>query len=342
MKTASCIVGAGFSFVAGLPLTKDILARGSVAVTKRSAEHFDAVWDDYDDWKRCNSSGHFEEYLGGLMTNYLQLGRPPSHWIVEMVASVLATSSAEPRRPVHLRYGVRATWPSRCECHNRLWNTMIRHFRVASVVTTNYDILLERCMRHRPMKRTGTPGFHYGGVSCPQVMRGIAQPFSATDRQVHVELTGLVPLCKLHGSLSWSVRGTRLELYQDMRPAFRRSNDAAIVPPAPDKNIPEWLAPVWRVALETLHESEVWIVCGYSLPEYDVSVRQLLANAAHGALRRVILLDPFSRELAPRWQALKSGISVECLTGLPEGVDQLDQILESERSAGLADADTAG
>ena len=41
----------------------------------------------------------------------------------------------------------------------------------------------------------------------------------------------------LHGSLNWSRAGEGLELFQDLRPAFRGGGDAAIIPPVPEKEI---------------------------------------------------------------------------------------------------------
>lgn len=74
----------------------------------------------------------------------------------------------------------------------------------------------------------------------------------------HVEMDGAIPVYKLHGSLNWSRVGDELELFQDLRPAFRHGGDAAIVPPVPEKEIPAWLRPVWSSAEAELGALSSW------------------------------------------------------------------------------------
>lgn len=61
--------------------------------------------------------------------------------------------------------------------------------------------------------------------------------------EIGVEAPGLT-LLKLHGSLSWAVRGGQLEKYSDSRPAFR--GDVAIIPPIEQKEFANWLHPIWK------------------------------------------------------------------------------------------------
>jgi hypothetical protein len=129
-----------------------------------------------------------------------------------------------------------------------------------------------------------------------------------------------VPLFKLHGSLNWSLDGLKVVIYPDVRPAFRGGGSAAIVPPLPEKETPPWLEPVWSGAEQELARAESWIVVGYSLPEYDVAIQQLLIRAAApGTVQTVVVHDPYASALAPRWQALRRDLAVEERPGLPIG-----------------------
>jgi hypothetical protein len=62
--------------------------------------------------------------------------------------------------------------------HNAFWELVLSHFALSAVVTTNYDLLAERGLRHRPMQRPKRPGIHYGGLIRPKILKGTALPFS--------------------------------------------------------------------------------------------------------------------------------------------------------------------
>ncbi len=141
-----------------------------------------------------------------------------------------------------------------------------------------------------------------------------AQPFSVRASARIIELSGAVPLCKLHGSLSWTIEDGRLVLYQDCRAALRLGASAAIVPPLPEKDSPAWLRPVWEAAEAVLTESAVWVVCGYSAPRYDQEVRALLRRGAKEG-KRLLLMDPHASDLASEYKDIAP--TSEVVPGVP-------------------------
>ena len=155
----------------------------------------------------------------------------------------------------------------------RFWDALFRTRTDVSVITTNFDVLAERGLRHVPRPRVPRPGFHYGFG--PAELAGGGYPSYAHIQKISA--AGHVPLLKLHGSVSWSVRDGKLVKYHDCRPAIR--GDAAIVAPIVAKTIPAYLRPTWAVARTHLGRARMWIVVGYSLPPYDQSVRSLLLKA---------------------------------------------------------------
>lgn len=176
---------------------------------------------------------------------------------------------------------------------------------LTGLVTTNYDMLAERVLRHRPMRRDPEPGFYYGGLPRPQRAHGHL-PWDRFDphfagKPGDLELTGTVPVCKLHGSLNWERGGNAIALFRDQRRAYSHGGTAAIIPPSAEKQAQAWLSPVWQAAEGVLNRSKTWIVVGYSLPDYDHAVRDLLHRASRGDVRSVILHDPVAEELAPAW-----------------------------------------
>jgi hypothetical protein len=133
-------------------------------------------------------------------------------------------------------------------------------------------------------------------------------------------MTGTIPVYKLHGSLNWSLTDGAIVAYQDMRPAFRHGGNAAIVPPIPEKGIPPWLAAVWREAAQALRQSAVWVVCGYSAPDYDIEVLRLLREAGAHRPLRVLLSSPDSDDRVAHWKKIVPDADVIPLPGLPSGI----------------------
>ena len=271
-----CILGAGFSHIAGLPLASDLLTSQVYAASDAALRRHSAVWIDYKAW---NSGQHqpTELYLTRLFSQRGTLnGATLWAWAVELLAAVLATPKRSDRVASSPRYQGRITSPVRDPVHDDFWRCILAGTEMKGVITTNYDMLAERGLRHRPMLRPQRPGVYYGGFPRPQLLKGQASPFTTAIDMRSIELTGSVPVFKLHGSLNWSLADSNVIMYQDMRPAFRRGGDAAIVPPAAEKSIPAWMKGVWDEAAHVLDEASLWIVVGYSLPPYDHDVRRLL------------------------------------------------------------------
>ncbi|HTW83952.1 MAG TPA: SIR2 family protein [Candidatus Sulfotelmatobacter sp.] len=196
-----------------------------------------------------------------------------------------------------------------------LWTTLgaIPHL---AVVTTNYDIIIERGLRFKPTRRS--PGFHYGIVGERlegALFRGHGQDTSTSGR---------VPLYKLHGSLSWSLApGGRIMRYVDCRPAI--TGRAFIVPPVREKPVaPRGLEHVWSGAASVLAAARRLIVIGYSAPEYDWAVRDLLARHLTSTAR----VDVFNLypEEAETYRRLLPGRTVEFHGPLPAGLPVLREL----------------
>jgi hypothetical protein len=132
-------------------------------------------------------------------------------------------------------------------------------------------------------------------------------------------------LLKLHGSVSWAREGNELIRYADCRPAIR--GDAAIIAPAKEKQVPDYLQPTWSIAADVLRDSATWLIVGYSLPEYDVQVRELLSNAAQYA-PMIHVFDP-SRVAAHRLEALFPDLSIQRHPGFPHGLGDLHNVVAS-------------
>ena len=186
------------------------------------------------------------------------------------------------------------------------------------MVTTNFDILAERGLRHIPRPGVKRPGFHYGFGK--EIQEGGGYPSYSHIREVAA--AGNVPLLKLHGSVSWSVSDGVLVKYFDCRPAIR--GDPAIVAPIIEKTVPDYLVPAWKAARKHVANARTWIVVGYSLPVYDKAIRSLFREAS-GSETTIHVFDP-DQTVASRFRDLTCNVYAH--PGLPDGLDELHDVLE--------------
>jgi hypothetical protein len=324
-RSVLCFLGAGYSSIAGVPLAKNLFRPNYLlAMSERSHRRFTKILKHYENWQQNHPEKDPEQYLGDLY----RLAGPQWAWAVEYLSAVIASAGTPPsslnRNP---RYSNRVSRPSECAIHRQFWDTILGKTDDLTVVTTNYDLLIERTLRHRRMRRPPSPGCFYGGLPRPQHLKGAAQPFSIRSPERLIEMTGTIPVYKLHGSLNWSLTGQTVVTYQDMRPAFRHGGDAAIIPPIPEKLVPAWLKAVGCEAALALRRSNVWIICGYSAPAYDTEVRRLLTDGGTGRPLTVLLLSPDSDFLRTRWKDIVPETNIIPLPGLPEGIQALTNYL---------------
>jgi hypothetical protein len=294
-KPVVLFLGAGFSAAAGLPQTAELFAQATVPVdTETRAALLDRSVARYARWKRANPLGHPEQYLADI--------RDSAAWYeaVRSVALTLTLTQGAVQwigRAAIVKHQVNRTTGS--AVHEGFWDAMFAGDleRQLTVVTTNYDVMAERGLRHEPRPRRRRPGFHYGS-GLEELAGGGFPAHRATDPVV---VRGSVPLLKLHGSLSWAIERQQLVRYRDLRPGVR--GDAAIVAPgAGDRE--SWLEPIWQRAAAAFSNSPTWIFIGYSFPSYDLRIRELLMAAAPKATPNVYVSSAHSRSLADelgRW-----------------------------------------
>lgn len=299
-----CIIGAGYSSIAGLPLGENLLDIKHADVRSDAIlQRFQAVYKDFQTWREKKPHKKAEQYLTELYT--ATLTPVPFEWALELIMAILG-------KPLY--YENRMIRPSDCEAHIQFWRKIIGAFPEISVVTLNYDMLIERCLRHRAIRGWAGPGCYYGGIPRPQILKGKA----SQARVGEIEMAGSIPLFKLHGSVNWSLRFGYLELYQDVRPLFLLRHKPAIVPPIEEKRMPGWLQEIWQGASSALSNADLWLVCGCSLPVYDHAVRKLFQTSVSDNPKMIILIDPNSRSLQLTWQNIVPGIPIKCLPSLPE------------------------
>lgn len=344
-QQVALVLGAGWSAAAGYPLARELL-QGPIHVTsEQSRRRAQAVLDAFRSWATHNDPAYAEVFLAEVQRG--RVPRPPVpeeptlfdglgglplpwSWAVETVMLRLSWPQLDrddlhsedavllpPRARHKVRYRGDLASPARSRPHEVFLREVLAEHDLVGVVTTNYDTLAERTLRHRPMRRHPEPGFFYAGLPTPQRAKG-SSPWDRYNEDDWVpgmnsiSITGRIPLCKLHGSLSWKRTGAELEVYRDLRLPFRDGGAAAIVAPVPEKEAEPWLEPVWSIAENVLSRAEKWIIVGYSLPPYDIAARALFQRSARaGRVGAISLHDPFAEQVASNWHD-STGLDVSC------------------------------
>lgn len=302
LTKAAVFLGAGFSHIAGLPLTGQLMNTQGFASSAKQLRHITQVIDTWRAWLFTHPGGSPDEFFQEVYAGQLLLPGVPWPYVVETLATILSQPVGTANwAGYNVRYANRLTRPLDCMEHIAFWSALLSSANLKGVITTNYDLLVERGLRHRPTKRPRRPGFFYGGLPFPQTLMGNAQPFSVQEQLRTVTLfPNGVPLCKLHGSLNWASQTDSLMLFQDCRPAFKTLTNVMIVPPLHEKSIPSWLQPVWSCANMVLTSVETLVVCGYSFPHYDEAILNLVAEAINinKRLDSVHVIDPNGHQVA--------------------------------------------
>ncbi len=188
-----------------------------------------------------------------------------------------------------------------------------------TVITTNYDIAVERAMFERQCKRVrtrlnrtsrGTPD---EDTVSAETHRQIARemdfgfswrhawngPNTTFDRPRKEDCR--LHWYKLHGSFNWLLCDLCGQIYinadssiVDLAFTNKKSPDVSchcghfplrpvLVTPSFVRDVRDSnLLEIWRHSFEALRESTRWTFIGYSFPEEDIAIRSMLVRAYHG------------------------------------------------------------
>ena len=214
--------------------------------------------------------------------------------------------------------------------HELWWDTFFdcyRYDQQLTILTTNWDIWIERALRPRPRPRRHRPGFRYG--LCPERLaaapRFPSRWYRGTDFGKDTSIAGYVTLLKLHGSLSWAFSKGHLEKFGDLRPAFR--GDAAIIPPVEQKDLPNWVHPIWRQAEKALAVADTLLVLGYSFPEYDQEIRRLFKSGFGERNIKIHIFDPYANSVGNRILSFLPNTRIIKHDGIPDACEDLRIII---------------
>jgi hypothetical protein len=333
MHTA-VVLGAGFSCAAGLPLTNQLMAGDlPLMAGERDRARMQSVRAAFDAWSAANPEEPTEAWLRAA---YDQKDasrtsvRAQADWqdIVQYILRRLSRPKNADAGPYY--YGI--TRYQADTLHRKFWDALLSNGKscdqTLAVVALNYDILPERALHAREPADTPGPLFYYGGFQYDQVVRKMINVAAPPGKKHEiVQLGHDVPLYKLHGSMNWAwePHTQTLKIHDDVRAAFRSGDRGvpAIIPPVEEKEMAAEFTAIWVEAEKTLSQAERWVVCGYSMPKYDLAVCDLIErSAALGPKKTVVLIDPMGDKLARRWM-FKNVTAVEAHGSIAEGLTSI-------------------
>jgi len=268
LKAPVCLfVGAGLPKAFGAPLARELFRPFDVAGVKWKSKLIDRVI------RIAPANGDTDEVEKFIRKAYdSEFGRKlPFSVLVKFIGLHIMLSTADAGAKWHARRGHHVCGffkrPEHTELATKLFGGIGDKI---SLITTNYDVLIERMLSPQHPKDRSAPGFSYDGIATE--LKALGDP-GETIWGRPVLAAGSVALCKLHGSLSWRVSEDKLLRMTDCSPAH--AGDSYIVPPMPEKEVLPLLENTWRTARELLHACRCLVFVGYSLPKYDVQIYSL-------------------------------------------------------------------
>ena len=303
MSDTVFIFGAGVSVQAGGPLmsnfidiAEDLLQQDAFA---NKSKHVESIFDLLDELQKIYSKSKLDlnniEALFGAVEMALTISKLGKYTIEEikqlkknLVFTIVKTIEKSIRFPFE---NSTAKIPS----HLGTFSKVIKKFKSASIITFNYDILVDYLLYHHDIS------FDYG--------------FSRSQKNN-------LSLLKLHGSTNWALsnKGEIITVPFDKLSNFftvsenkkntlieasnyfldsvihnEISESPFIIPPTWNKSYYQTsLSNVWNNAANALGNAKNIYVFGYSLPESDSFFRYLFSIGSMGKtrLRRFWVFDP--------------------------------------------------
>lgn len=273
------VLGAGASYDAGGPLTRDFFARNrryDEWIYERcfyGNKKFLAIASVYDEWKLQHEDPDIEKFFSEVASRDVYgdflvptTGEiiPPGKvrdWLVWYMSTYIHRSCSAQRNPP--RY------------YHDFIELLKRRGHPGSILTFNYDLVFDKLILDR-----------YNAID-----------YGLPRANVYVKPRSLdiwsgIRMLKLHGSLNWTRCDTceRIDVTLESKAHLERRKgctsgcagyrNPVIVPPVRDKE--RFLGsanPIWRKALEELEEADKTVLIGYSVPETDAAARALLTQA---------------------------------------------------------------
>ena len=311
------VLGAGFSFDAGLPLVRNFLQRMRDAIdwlsaNKREAE-ITAVHDVLSFQQRAAAAAYRTtidvENVEELFSLASSIGDDNlKKSMTTAIAATLdfcrTTTTEKTPRSIAIARGLAKLIPwdpapdqSGIDTSNLVRFTRPRHDYYAAG-------MLGLLGQHRPMCRNTFITFNYDLVLEDSIASlghhvsyGVPRKRLTPAHKLYKPGSPHVEILKLHGSINWvrpGGQGERLTACASYAAVRGMGKLPALIPPTWRKDFSRQFSDVWDAAIVALQQATRVIVIGFSMPETDVHFKYLISAGLQEnvSLRKIIFADP--------------------------------------------------
>jgi hypothetical protein len=155
----SIFLGAGFSRVGGVPLASQLFDFQPQVDRITRQKLVKRVITGWEEWN-SKTGGEPEQYLAHLENFGGKVWRDAQWFVALTIARATSRIELVGSKTTITRHNLDRT--TGIPSHEAFWTTIFERMEDVGVITTNYDILPERGLRHKPRPRIKRPGFHYG------------------------------------------------------------------------------------------------------------------------------------------------------------------------------------
>ncbi len=265
--------GAGFSkWCIDIPLMKDLFDfKGHF--WEREKKGINKLKVTYNSWKQNNKAKTNEHFINNILTS--QNKKVDSKLLIFYICRRLSEPfiwyEKHVLRTRRHTYNLQGSGKKRIPFINRPGDWLSS---LDALLTTNYDLILEYLI--------GPKGYNYGYQGETLSGRG---SYPVSQYQKPVVLSGQIPLMKLHGSLSWTLKGH----HTDGRGGL--TGEAIIIPPIFEKIPSKRFQKIWENAEKILNNAEKILFFGFAFNPYDDAILNLLTeNISNTA--KIIIVNP--------------------------------------------------
>jgi hypothetical protein len=316
------ILGAGFSFDAGLPLVKDFMnrMRDSLSWLKNANRHYEAkaVEDVFDFRLRASSAAERipldAENIEELFSLASAAGSEHatgdfSRAIPLAIAATLDFSLASKTNPPIQRVQPYQGWqvPPKWEHDGPLGQTPTNPYLICPVYDLYALIMAGLPDNRADNRRDSIVSFNYDLV-LEDALHRLSIPFSYGLTEEDAELMPgafcvppnvpqSIQLLKLHGSTNWAApdrkQKGKLKIFSTYDGVREQRNSPFLAPPTWRKVFGDQLSTVWDLAVDALQTATRVIILGYSIPATDQHFKFLLGAGLQEniSLRRILFVN---------------------------------------------------
>lgn len=309
------ILGAGFSWPAGIPLLNDFLMEMRSSMNWLSSRNRHRELQAIRDVLifRKNASGAAlrvnlnVENIEDLFSLAAASGQYP---LAEAVSTAIAATLSHARGTsdphallISVKKGIKVpkTWEERVGatdvikymapfydlCAGMLVGKWCepRRYMKNTVITFNYDTVLEEALANIDVKCSYE--FDQSTVEYDKSAKHIARQREDT----------VLPICKLHGSVNWAMplrEKGKLRIFGGYDDLLSADRQVLLIPPTWRKTFGGPLTTIWDAAVKALTEATRIIIVGFSIPPTDIHFKYLLAAGLQEniSLRKIYCLNP--------------------------------------------------